>query len=123
MFLILGSGKTLRGSRICVRLTHVLESEMPTELVHVGFGNVLAANRVIAVISPSSAPIKRLVQQGKEDGRCIDATKGRKPKAVVIMDDGHLILVAITPKTMVNRFSTFQTETPEMWEQEEASEE
>ena len=96
---------------------------MPTELVHVGFGNVLAANRVIAIISPSSAPIKRLVQQGKADGKCIDATKGRKPKAVVIMDDGHIILVAITPKTMTNRFSTLQTGSSQMWEQEEASEE
>ena len=96
---------------------------MPTELVHVGFGNVLAANRVVAVISPSSAPIKRLVQQGKAEGKCIDATKGRKPKAVVIMDDGLVILVTIPPMTMANPFSSFQPGSYQSWEQEEAPEE
>lgn len=96
---------------------------MVTELIHVGFGNVLAANRVIAVISPSSAPIKRLVQQGKAEGRCIDATKGRRPKAVVVMDDGHIVLTAITPRTIASRFAAVQEGAPQFWEQEESSEE
>lgn len=76
---------------------------MTTQLIHVGFGNVLAINRVIAIVSPSSAPTKRLIQKGKEEGLIIDMTSGRRTKAVLIMDSGHIVLAAITPETITGR--------------------
>lgn len=78
---------------------------METHLVHIGFGNVVAVNRVLAIIAPGSAPVKRMVQQSKAEGKCIDATRGRKPKSVVIMDQGHIILAAIAPETIAGRLS------------------
>lgn len=82
---------------------------MNAEMVHIGFGSVLAAHRVIAVVPPGSAPIKRMVQQGRSEGKCIDATRGRKPKAVVIMDDGHIVLAAITPETIAGRVASLRS--------------
>ena len=76
---------------------------MVTELVHLGFGNVLATNKVIAILSPNSEPTRRLVQGGKEKGLVLDMTKGRRTKAVVIMESGHIVLAAITPETIANR--------------------
>jgi hypothetical protein len=78
---------------------------MTTELIHIGFGNVLAVNRVIAMVSPNSAPTKRLVQQGKSDGILIDMTNGRRTKAVLIMDSGHIVLAAIAPETIAGRLT------------------
>lgn len=78
---------------------------MNTELIHVGFGNHLAVNRVIAIAAPNSAPTKRLIQKGKEEGRTIDLTSGRRTKAVLVMDSGHVILAAITPETIAGRVS------------------
>ena len=78
---------------------------MTTELVHVGFGNVLAINRVIAVASPNSAPTKRAVQEGKNKGVLIDMTNGRRTKAVLIMDSGHIVLAAIAPETIAGRLT------------------
>ncbi len=79
---------------------------MSTELVHVGFGNILAMNKVIAIVSPGSAPIKRLIQGGRSGGLLIDMTSGRKTKAVIIMDSGHVVLVALNPETIANRLAT-----------------
>jgi regulator of extracellular matrix RemA (YlzA/DUF370 family) len=79
---------------------------MNTELIHIGFGNILAINRVIAVISPRSAPTKRLIQEGKAKGLLIDMTSGRKTKAVLVTDSGHLILAALTPETIAGRVSS-----------------
>jgi len=79
---------------------------MTTELIHVGFGNVLAINRVIAMASPNSAPTKRLVQEGKSKGMLIDITNGRKTKAVLIMDSGHIVLAAIAPETIAGRLTS-----------------
>ena len=79
---------------------------MTTELIHVGFGNVLAINRVIAMASPNSAPTKRLVQESKGKGVLIDMTNGRKTKAVLIMDSGHIVLAAIAPETIAGRLTT-----------------
>lgn len=76
---------------------------MATELIHVGFGNVLAVNRVIAIVAPNSAPTKRLVQEGKTKGLTVDMTSGRRTKAVLVMDDGHIVLAAITPETITGR--------------------
>ena len=79
---------------------------MDTELIHVGFGNVLAVNRVIAIVSPGSAPTKRMVQEGKENGKLIDMTNGRRTKAVLVMDSGHIVLAAIAPETVASRLSS-----------------
>ncbi len=76
---------------------------MTTELIHVGFGNVLAVNRVIAIVAPNSAPTKRLIQEGKQKGITVDMTSGRRTKAVLIMDSGHIVLTAITPETITGR--------------------
>lgn len=78
---------------------------MTTELIHIGFGNVLAINRVIAMASPNSAPTKRLVQEGKSKGTLIDMTNGRRTKAVLIMDNGHIVLAAIAPETITGRLT------------------
>lgn len=76
---------------------------MTAELIHVGFGNHLATDHVIAVASPNSAPIRRLIQDSKGIGMVIDMTSGRRTKAVMFMDDGHIILAAITPETIAAR--------------------
>jgi len=78
---------------------------MDTELIHVGFGNVLAVNRVIAMVSPNSAPTKRMVQQERSNGMLVDMTNGRRTKAVLIMDSGHIVLAAIAPETIAGRVS------------------
>lgn len=76
---------------------------MTTELIHVGFGNVLAVNRVIAIVAPNSAPTKRLIQEGKKNNLTIDMTSGRRTKSVLVMDSGHIVLAAITPETITSR--------------------
>jgi regulator of extracellular matrix RemA (YlzA/DUF370 family) len=81
---------------------------MATELIHVGFGNVLAVNRVIAIMAPNSAPTKRLVQEGKSKGLTVDMTSGRRTKAVLVMDDGHIVLAAITPETITGRVLSYR---------------
>ncbi len=83
---------------------------MTTELIHIGFGNVLAVNRVIAMVSPNSAPTKRMVQQGKSSGVLVDMTNGRRTKAVLIMDSGHIVLAAIAPETIAGRLTASREE-------------
>jgi len=73
------------------------------ELVHVGFGNVLAMNKVIAIASPNSAPTKRAIQEGKNKGLLIDMTNGRRTKAVIFTDSDHIVLVALAPETITGR--------------------
>lgn len=73
------------------------------QLINIGFGNIVSANRIIAIVSPESAPIKRIVQEAKEKGNAVDATYGRRTRAVVIMDSGHIILSAIQPETVAGR--------------------
>lgn len=72
-------------------------------LVNVGFGNVVNMSKIVGVISPEAAPIKRMVQNAKDNGTAIDATCGRKTKAVIVTDSGHLILSALLPETITNR--------------------
>lgn len=72
-------------------------------LINVGFGNMVAADRVIAIASPDSAPIKRMVQEAREDKRVIDATQGRRTRAVIQMDSDHVVLSAIQPETIAGR--------------------
>jgi regulator of extracellular matrix RemA (YlzA/DUF370 family) len=74
-------------------------------LINIGFGNIVAGNRVIAIVSPKSAPIKRIIQEARERGMLIDATYGRRTRAVIITDSDHVILSAIQPETVFNRMS------------------
>jgi len=76
---------------------------MVTELVHIGFGNILAMNKVIAIASPNSAPTKRVIQEGRQKGVLIDMTNGRRTKAVIFTDSGHIILAALAPETISSR--------------------
>jgi len=76
---------------------------MGIELVHIGFGNILAMNRVIAMASPNSAPTKRTIQEGKNKGLLIDMTNGRRTKAVIFLDSGHIVLSALAPETITGR--------------------
>lgn len=76
---------------------------MSTELIHVGFGSYLAVNHIISIASPGSAPVKRLVQEGRSRSLTIDMTSGRRTKAVVFMTNGGMVLVAITPETIAGR--------------------
>ncbi len=78
---------------------------MSIKLINIGFGNMVSANRIVAVISPESAPIKRLIQETREKGLLIDATYGRKTRAVIIMDSDHLVLTAVQPETIGNRLN------------------
>jgi regulator of extracellular matrix RemA (YlzA/DUF370 family) len=76
---------------------------MATELVAVGFKNFIALNRVVAIVSAGSAPIQRLIREGKKGGTVIDITSGRRTKAAIFMDNGQIILAAITPETISGR--------------------
>jgi extracellular matrix regulatory protein A len=73
------------------------------DMVHVGFGNILAMNRVIAIASPNSAPTKRIIQEARSKGNLIDMTNGRRTKAVIFVDSGHIVLVALAPETITGR--------------------
>jgi len=79
-------------------------------LINIGFGNILAANRIIAIIAPDSAPIKRIIQEAREKGTLIDATYGRRTRAVVITDSGHVVLSAVQPETVAHRFTAREGE-------------
>lgn len=74
-------------------------------LLNIGFGNLVSAERLLAVVSPDTAPIKRIVQEEKERGRVIDASFGRKTRSVLIMDSGHVVLSALTPEVLANRLN------------------
>ena len=74
------------------------------KLINIGFGNMVSANRLIAIVSPESAPIKRIIQDAKDRGSLIDATYGRRTRAVLIMDSDHVVLSAVQPETVANRF-------------------
>jgi regulator of extracellular matrix RemA (YlzA/DUF370 family) len=76
---------------------------MEIELVHIGFDNIIAMNRVIAIASPNSAPTKRTIQEGRSKGLLVDMTNGRRTKAVIIADSGHIILAALAPETIAGR--------------------
>ena len=76
------------------------------QLISIGFGNMISASRLIAIVSPESAPIKRLISDAKAKGTLIDATYGRKTRAVVIMDSDHIILSAVQPETVAGRFDS-----------------
>lgn len=73
------------------------------KLINIGFGNMVSANRLVAIVSPESAPIKRIIQDARDRGTLIDATYGRRTRAVIITDSDHVILSAVQPETVANR--------------------
>ena len=75
------------------------------KLINIGYGNMISAARIVTIVSPESAPIKRLVQEAKDDGRAIDATYGRKTRAVIVMDSGHIILSSLITETLAARIN------------------
>ena len=74
------------------------------QLINIGLGNSISANRIIAIVNPESAPIKRLIQEAKDQGKAIDATCGRRTRAVIIMDSDHIVLSSVQPETVAGRF-------------------
>ena len=80
------------------------------KLINIGFGNLVSADRLVAVVGPDSAPIKRMVQESRERGMLIDATYGRRTRAVILTDSGHVILSALQPETVANRFNDKEDE-------------
>lgn len=83
------------------------------KLINIGFGSLIAANRMLSILAPDSAPIKRVVQEARERGMLIDASYGRKTKAVILMDTDHVILSAMTPETLAARWADKQAESEE----------
>ena len=78
------------------------------QLINIGFGNIVSAERIISIISPESAPIKRIIQEAKDSKLAIDATYGRRTRSVIIMDSGHVILSAVQPETIANRAESLE---------------
>lgn len=79
---------------------------MAIRLVNIGFGNIISAGRIVAIIGPESAPVKRIIQEAREERRAIDATCGRRTRAVIITDSGHVVLCAVQPETIAHRLDT-----------------
>ena len=86
---------------------------MGIKLVSIGFGNIVAANRLVAIVSPESAPVKRIIREGRERGMLIDATYGRRTRAVMIADSGHVILTSVQPETVAQRVRLTQLQDTE----------
>ena len=82
---------------------------MDIKLVNIGFGNIVNANRIVAIVSPESAPIKRLVQDARDRNELVDATYGRRTRAVIVTDSTYIVLSAVQPETVSNRLSTSKT--------------
>jgi len=79
---------------------------MEIKLINIGFGNIVSANRIIAIVSPESAPIKRVITEARDRGMLVDATYGRRTRAVIITDSDHVILSAVQPETVAQRLLT-----------------
>lgn len=84
------------------------------KLISIGFGNMISASRLVAIVSPESAPIKRIIQDSRERGELIDATYGRRTRAVIVMDSGHVILSAVQPETVAGRLDGEEVEDNEL---------
>ncbi len=82
---------------------------MDIKLINIGFGNIVSANRIISIVSPESAPIKRIIQEARDRGMLIDATYGRRTRAVIIADSDHVILSAVQPETVAHRLASKET--------------
>ena len=103
MFKDLAHVNVQRYSKRLLKQKMGVHKKMDLRLINVGFGNIVSANRIIAIVSPESAPIKRIIQDARETGRLIDATYGRRTRAVIITDSGHVLLSSVQPETVANR--------------------
>jgi regulator of extracellular matrix RemA (YlzA/DUF370 family) len=81
---------------------------MEQNLLNIGFGNTVVADRVIAIVSPNSAPMKRLKDEAKEEKRLLDATQGRRTRSIIVMDSNHIVLSAIQAETISHRYATLK---------------
>lgn len=90
-------------------------------LINIGFGNMVNAGKIVAIISPDSAPSKRIIQSARDEGRAIDATQGRRTRAVIVMNDDHIVLSALQPETIAGRYQgrDIQEQTIEIKKDEE----
>ncbi|NGQ93808.1 DUF370 domain-containing protein [Brevibacillus sp. SYP-B805] len=86
---------------------------MGIKLINIGFGNIVNANRIISIVSPESAPIKRIIQEARDRSMLVDATYGRRTRAVIITDSDHVILSAVQPETVAQRLNTKDDESDE----------
>jgi regulator of extracellular matrix RemA (YlzA/DUF370 family) len=86
------------------------------KLINIGFGNIVSANRLVAIVSPESAPIKRIIQEARDRGMLVDATYGRRTRAVIITDSDHIILSAVQPETVAHRLNTKEADVVEVEE-------
>jgi len=82
---------------------------MAIKLINIGFGNIVSASRIVAIVSPESAPIKRVISETRDRGMLVDATYGRRTRAVIFADSGHVILSAVQPETVKNRLQARET--------------
>jgi regulator of extracellular matrix RemA (YlzA/DUF370 family) len=87
-----------------------MKGEFLMKLINIGFGNIVSANRLVAIVSPESAPIKRIIQEARDRGMLIDATYGRRTRAVIITDSDHIILSAVQPETVAHRLNVKETD-------------
>ncbi|NJL98890.1 MAG: DUF370 domain-containing protein [Synechococcaceae cyanobacterium SM2_3_2] len=78
------------------------------KLINIGFGNIIMSSRLVAIVSPDSSPVKRLLKEARDRGQMVDATHGRPTRSVLVMDSGHVIRSAIQPETIANRFATYR---------------
>ena len=92
--------RSIHGLMGCIYPVH---KEAMNKLINIGFGNLVNASRVVAIVSPDSAPSKRIVQNARDNGMVIDATQGRRTRAVIIMSDDHIVLSALLPETIASR--------------------
>jgi regulator of extracellular matrix RemA (YlzA/DUF370 family) len=83
----------------------ILKEDFVMKLINIGFGNIVSANRLVAIVSPESAPIKRIIQEARDRGMLIDATYGRRTRAVIVTDSDHIILSAVQPETVAHRLN------------------
>ena len=89
------------------------------KLINIGFGNMVSTNRIIAIVSPESSPIKRIITEARKPSMLIDATYGRRTRAVIITDSDHVILSAVQPETVSNRMHNIGTDVPDAIDDEE----
>ncbi len=83
------------------------------KLINIGFGNMVSTSRIISIVSPESAPIKRMIQEAREKGSLVDATYGRRTRAVIVTDSGHVVLSALQPETVGHRLDDKETPEPQ----------
>lgn len=95
---------------------------MDIKLINIGFGNIVSVNRIVAIVSPESAPIKRIISEARDRSTLIDATYGRRTRAVIITDSDHVVLSAVQPETVANRLLNSRSAALETEEEDDSEE-